>query len=1156
MTAVIQTRNSLPYFAMDDFGGIGRGMVGDRRASAHSNRTAEGHSKDSRPEGNYPHIQDLVTRGSPQININTPIRTMLKLADNSARQAEARLQLRQLDLAYVEYLTAFNLVADLIPQHEDAPSLNADRGELWRLNKSVIKRFFLFFGPLSSAQANETLAQSINSQQENFEIVKQYIKEQNTKSGVTPAVPSKNQVHTHRDIIKMTSMEPAPDLSTRNGGSDASSSRIQRQLAAVPLEHVHDMSPRTRDASPLGKPAVRPKSEALNSRYASPRNQMHDHVLPKSSADVLADRFALLRNSSSRPSERGARPDPQYDQPSPSFASEHPENAHPARDPLGASPQGKPVGPRRMPVSNGPPPPPKIPLNTQVTTSMPRAPSPTYRPARSSPMPSGDIYPPASIMEGSKGSNGISNPKTRLGQSSSPRNGYDDAGLYLARASTSQGIDRQKRRISVGLAIETSISAEKLYDYLKLFKVLLIDVRNREDFDQGHIFAQSIMCIEPAGLHTGMSGDELEERLILSPDVEQKLFQQRHLYDLVVYYDQSSTSTHYLGAPREQAEPPALRALFDAISEFSYESPLQRRPVLLMGGLDGWADLVGAQALKASDTARFDGRVTKKSAQRFKGGHAPSSAYGLNLSNGNVREFDPLEPEEQRQWLETARVEGADVAGRIILTPTGSDRSDHSDVLGDDASSLYHNYEDFFRRFPEAPSSQQSMVSTPSSFSQSSTIRDGPGSTPTPPSRPPPAVPRRTYSGVSERVAPQSTTLSRSTKASQPPLYTSNVSSGPLRMRLSRTGLINFSVTCYMNATIQCLSATLPLTGFFLDNSYRSVVQQNWKGSHGVMPELYANVLRELWKGDVEAIRPTSFRKFCTRLKKQWGDNYHQQDAKEFLEFLVDCLHEDLNVNWARTPLRQLTIKEEIQREQMPMQLVSQKEFNRYTHRDSSIISRYFAGQHASRLRCTTCRNTSTTYEPFYSISVEIPRSGAGHIRQCLESFCKEEMLSGEEVWKCPYCNCEREATKQITITRAPQFLIVHFKRFSASKTESARKIHTPIDFPLYGLDIEPFMAASMTSAIAQQAAHDPSAVQFDFATTPPYHYDAYAVMRHLGSTVGSGHYISLIKDSGTGLWRQFNDDTVTDVDPKRLPSEQRLQNGQAYLVFYARSNS
>jgi ubiquitin carboxyl-terminal hydrolase 8 len=338
----------------------------------------------------------------------------------------------------------------------------------------------------------------------------------------------------------------------------------------------------------------------------------------------------------------------------------------------------------------------------------------------------------------------------------------------------------------------------------------------------------------------------------------------------------------------------------------------------------------------------------------------------------------------------------------------------------------------------------------------------------------------------------------------------------------------------------------MPLSQFFLEDRYKAFLQHNWKGSDGIMPDLYTNVIRSLWRSDVEIIKPTTFRKFCGRMNREWGID-RQQDAKEFFDFLVDCLHEDLNINWQKTPLKPLTFAEEMQRERTPIEKASLIEWQRYTHRDYSFVSSMFAGQHASQLRCTTCRNTSTTYEAFYSISVEIPQSGIGNIYDCLRSYCQEEMLSGDEVWRCPHCRCEREATKQIILTRLPQFLVVHFKRFSASKTESARKIHTPIDFPLYGLNMDKYMIQRPLLAITD------GEMKVDAAITPPFSYDAYGVLRHMGSTGNGGHYISMVRDPGRGIWRKYDDERTTDFDPAKLAPRDRLTNHEAYIVFYQR---
>lgn len=271
-------------------------------------------------------------------------------------------------------------------------------------------------------------------------------------------------------------------------------------------------------------------------------------------------------------------------------------------------------------------------------------------------------------------------------------------------------------------------------------------------------------------------------------------------------------------------------------------------------------------------------------------------------------------------------------------------------------------------------------------------------------------------------------------------------------------------------------------------------------------------------------------------------------------------MHEDLNVTWNKDPLKPLTDQQELLREKFPRQYAAKIEWGRYQHRDMSVIGGMFAGQHASQLTCQTCGITSTTYEAFWSISVEIPREGQCDVRDCLRSYCAAEQLAGDELWRCPRCKKDREAVKKITITRAPDTLVIHFKRFSASRTESARKVRTPVHFPLQGLDMSPFVEPPMTpeqEVYVAQNARDGAAqlagVKSDPTMNGPFVYNAYAVIWHIGATLGSGHYTAFVKDKSRGCWRSFNDDKMTDFEPGNLPSTSRLQNEKAYIVFYER---
>lgn len=804
----------------------------------------------------------------------------------------------------------------------------------------------------------------------------------------------------------------------------------------------------------------------------------------------------------------------------------------------------RPSGPREMPVSLAAPPhPPKLPLDSESTASFPRAPSPAYDPSRAGSFsvqssPSADRRP-------------AQNAADSMLTVSHCRAASSDINMIDSIASTNGESQAHDRNRYIEAVSTRAITTTQFKDNLRSSNVLVIDVRNRQEYDQGHVLATSVMCIEPVGLKLGMSADELEDRLVVSPLAEQSLFERRNEFDLVVYYDQQTSSDRFLDGPPGDNYAVALRAMHDCLYEFNFDKPLRRRPVLLLGGLEAWMDLMTPQSLAVTQTAVQVGLARDRKASTKPGRPIGRVRMASANSSSEVRRRRlqghlPLNAAEEKTWRETARTEGiesVDYPGAQSDSDTDSTASQSQGP----PSPFVHSYNEFLRKFPEHPGLQQSMTTLSRPPLPPIPTRIAP-TTPSVPSRPPPAVPRPSYSGVSERESSQLSPTSRQLLSEQPPLYTGRAISH--HRRLPRTGLVNFGVTCYMNATIQCLMATLELSNLFLNERWRDLTQKNWKGSHGIMPEIYANLMYDLWRGGKKSIRPSSFRKFCARLNGEWGLD-RQQDAKEFFDFIIDCLHEDLNSNWQRSQLQPLSKEQELRRETMPAQEVSFIEWERYEHRENSRISSMFAGQHASKLRCTTCKHTSTTHEAFYSVSVEIPQSGKGDIQECLRSYCKEEKLGRDELWKCPYCKCEREATKQITITRAPRILVVHFKRFSASKHETARKIHTPIHFPLHQLNIGPYMLQSASNKERVAIAEDGEP-----ATTPPFIYDCYAVMRHLGTSLSGGHYIALVRDEARGCWRKFDDEYSSDFDPVKLRPEQRLQNEQAYLVFYNRATA
>lgn len=713
------------------------------------------------------------------------------------------------------------------------------------------------------------------------------------------------------------------------------------------------------------------------------------------------------------------------------------------------------------------------------------------------------------------------------------------------------------RRKSVHMPLETRIGADKLYDYLSLFNVLLIDFRSRDDFDQGHIYHRNLICIEPLAMRPGMSAEEVSEGLVLSPEEEQDMFFNRDQYDVVVYFDADTESDAYLSRPKTESDM-KLKSLHEALYDYNQDKPLQRPPIMLIGGIAGWVDLLGNQSLKVSNTkARSkQGRpLTRRPPQRD---------GAMRIPKRRLREYNPLDPEEEKSWRDRAKSESVKEAPPAAFTDdTGEDEEQN------DAKDHFPSIEQFNAQFPNTASMglephapmdgpTYRSVPEPSANIPQYPSRPPPSVYPQVPTRPAPAAPRMGYTGVSDRAVSQNTPPPRTSSNMVPyisPKYLTE------NLRLPKTGLKNFGSTCYMNATLQALSATTPLTVLFLNDGFKRLVQKtNWKGSRGLLPDMYSNVIRELWKDNVDFIKPSTFFKFCGRLNSTFSDPGQQQDAQEFFSFVVDCLHEDFNGDWDRPPLRVLTTKEEAERERRPRLLVAKMEWARWLYRDNSFMSSLFYGQQSSRVRCPKCNATSTTYDSWALLQLEISKpqdnSREVQLRDCLKNHFGDELLDEDNKWKCSGpngCGTEQRASKKLTITRAPHCLVIGLKRFNA---EGSHKLQTPVRFPLEGLDMGEFILPAPSSAeenaIRANYGRD-SLDGLDPGMKGPYIYDAYAVVRHMGSTIRSGHYIAAVKDRARGVWRMFNDTQSHDFNPERLNPRDALDNDQAYLILYQR---
>jgi len=251
---------------------------------------------------------------------------------------------------------------------------------------------------------------------------------------------------------------------------------------------------------------------------------------------------------------------------------------------------------------------------------------------------------------------------------------------------------------------------------------------------------------------------------------------------------------------------------------------------------------------------------------------------------------------------------------------------------------------------------------------------------------------------------------------------------------------------------------------------------------------------------------------------------------------------------------------------------------------EKSMISDIFEGTITSTVECTTCNNCSSTQEPFQDLSIPIPdmneimnlqnddndddydkimldldaedkysqmtysewiwsywdsmKSTISNwvwpsdvtLEDCLASFFSADQLTGDNMYSCEKCKKLRNGVKQCRITRLPEVLCIHLKRFRHEGYNSyPTKISCPVKYPLERLDLSAYMSASADCESL---------------------YDLFAIVVHRGGSGAGGHYISYAKNPIDSNWYEFDDTYVTHTD------EMSVAHAEAYVLFYKKRES
>ena len=154
-------------------------------------------------------------------------------------------------------------------------------------------------------------------------------------------------------------------------------------------------------------------------------------------------------------------------------------------------------------------------------------------------------------------------------------------------------------------------------------------------------------------------------------------------------------------------------------------------------------------------------------------------------------------------------------------------------------------------------------------------------------------------------------------------------------------------------------------------------------------------------------------------------------------------------------------------------------------------------------------------------------------IRKAMLHFLREEVLDGENAYKCEKCNRKVRATKKYSIRTAPNVLVIHLKRFDFSY---AGKLSHYVSYP-ETLSLKTLQQSDV-AAQAPQTSDEKSAYNVS--------YKLYGVLVHLGHTSHSGHYYSYVRGPNE-QWYKADDTRISSVQTNDA------LNQNAYILFYSK---
>jgi hypothetical protein len=163
------------------------------------------------------------------------------------------------------------------------------------------------------------------------------------------------------------------------------------------------------------------------------------------------------------------------------------------------------------------------------------------------------------------------------------------------------------------------------------------------------------------------------------------------------------------------------------------------------------------------------------------------------------------------------------------------------------------------------------------------------------------------------------------------------------------------------------------IKNLFLEERFKVCINKKNKfGYKGIIVNEFINLLREKWQEDRKTITPKKWKEKIGGINPNFSDS-SQQDAHDYLNFVIDCLHEETNLKPEKEYIENPESNSfDGSEEELALQFWSNN-----LRRNASFVYSLFLGQLRSQLTCQKCKHSKLNFETFSSISLPVPQNSS-----------------------------------------------------------------------------------------------------------------------------------------------------------------------------------